>query len=316
MEDATTIAEIFENMENGDPIKVVEGVLINIMSPLQAGQGTLQNGTLEDDEGSQGKITFSDVTINEKTAKGQRIRIESVSGARGRTGLKVKDSEQYGRAIWVTSSAKITYPGGGEHSTHKQAPPPGKATFKRGGQAAPPPKKDTETKAGTTQRGPQRTPEERLGDLADLLAACATHVAAKILPVLVDEKTPHEEVSRMAGALTSTLFIQCDKGGVTAGWTDRSNRPLPRPPEDPAQWRECYINSKGSKLHAKKLSEISKSDLLEIFNYCDSKQLNSPFAECVYRAAIETDVLPKKKDEPEDNVPMDEPDKEQIEVPF
>lgn len=316
MQDPTPdlIDEIANVYQDGQQIMLVEGTLTKLYPAKNTQHGQIQNGEITDADGFFMKITFADV-IQPMTARGQWISVASTSGQHGYTGVKVKDDGQYGRFIWVTPSATITYPNGapqapanqGQRPPPRQAPPQqqrptagNNANSGRRPQAAP--RTPPQAPSGQQPQGqqpPRNTPQARGENQFEAVARfvdCFFHVHSlvnekmKTIPV-VSELGPiefHDLVSRA----TATVFVDVAKSGVAATWNPNFKpRRFPPPPANPNDWPECYIEKEGSALDGQKLSEISDDNLRKLHEYYDKKKSNTKMAECVYQAAIDRKIF-------------------------
>jgi hypothetical protein len=263
-----TVRECF-NLDDGDVVGEVEGKIQKMLKPLENQHGFLQNAEIVGDDGYVGRITFADNNQNEQHANGQLIKIKSVKNDKhGWLGAKMKKGPK-GLAIWVTSTAEITYPGMTERSNGKteQAPP-----------------RDEPRTQSATRPPPVLKPARwHIENMADLFAACFALVNEKIMPVALQGGETPDAVLEMAQAMATSLFIQCDRNQIIQAW-DKDAKPLPVVPP-PERWREAVILS--GEYAGKTLRDLPNDKLQLLFDYYDGKKLNTPFAECVYAAVEE-----------------------------
>lgn len=131
----TPIADLLTDYKDGSSVKAVEGTLTKIFGPKtgesQYGPWFLQSGVLTDDDQNEIPITFAaeEVAQNDKAMRGKRIHIESSIGEKGEHGLKIKadkrDKAKLG--LWVTSTARVSYPDGAPAPAERPASTPAKS---------------------------------------------------------------------------------------------------------------------------------------------------------------------------------------------
>jgi hypothetical protein len=284
-----SISRILDKEEFPDDMTVmcVKGTLIKLF-PQKAGTHPtsgawcFQNGTLKDDTGEI-EVSFSKCTQPD-SAKGQEVTIECFqTDKHGWQGLKVKD-ESYlkdgqtvkKRKLHVTPTATITY-ANGKPAANQQQPPaePGKPT-------------GAGTGGGQSSGGGQpwvpinAHPEPALADIMKLHRRCHDLVTENY----GEGGFPPEYVAQ--------VFIQATREKLHLNYIARAKAEVPKnyppAPRDPHQWKECVI-PKGEH-EGKTLSEIPDEVLLNLFSYYDSKGANTPFAECVYQASRDRNVIP------------------------
>ena len=301
-----TVKECTE-LDDGDVIGEVSGLMVSIMKPLPNDNGTIQNGKIRGEDGTEFKITFVDNPQNEKTAKGKRITIKSTkSDKHGWLGCKIKDSgAKYGRAIWVTGTSIIKYEG--EDESEQERTEPAKTQ-------KPPQDKPRTTDTGTNSRPPEVIKPARwhVENLADLFATCVSLVNEIVMPKAIGADNPTDDAKlEIAQAYATSLFIQCDRNGLMRAWDKDFVPKIPVPP--PERWREAVLLS--GEFKGKTLAELPHDKLLVLFDYYDQKGSNTPFAECVYAAAEELKLLKIPKDEIIPDLP-DDPAEDGEDIPF
>ncbi len=293
------ISKILDPDEFADKaiIMCIEGTLTKLYDATTGDDYEYQNGEFKDSTGKTIKITFSKCT-QPSTAKGKKVTISAVkSDKHGWQGLKVEDKtytskgkEVSERIIKVTATAQIEYGG---------------ASSNEGSGSSGSGKPQSVGTGSGTQSQPKSDihPKKAIGDMLLL------HVA---ITTLVNE-TYGEKISDAAkqGAV-ATLFIESAKQGLVWDFEKRNAKELPKQyppaPKDPKDWKNCVI-PKGE-FEGKTLEELPEDRLLELFNVLDDKGSNTPFAECVYQAAKDRDVLPK--DDPKQPESSDEPEEDSI----
>lgn len=323
------IATIANDYRGEQIIYCVEGTLNKLYPEKNTAHGTLQNGEITDDNGDMLKITFADCSLN-MSARNQRVMIESTEGRHGWTGCKVKDDQTYGRAIWVTPSATVTFPNGGSHN----APPPRQQQQQQrpqGGQQRNQGRQQTQQQQrppqGNQGRGqPQNDRQQRpaqgggglnkpenqfqiLERITDCYAKTFTLVNERMRPVFDELKVPAEQVPDLIQRSVATVFVDVGKSGVLATWNPNFKvSKYPPPPTDPTQWKEAVIPA-GS-LEGRTLESLNDEELKKLFEYYDQKQSNSALAECVYKAAEDRQLFkqqeqaPAGQEAPEDDIPF------------
>jgi hypothetical protein len=323
MSEATNLFTITNEMRNDEPIMRVEGTLIKLYPVKNTPHGTLQNGELSDGENVQ-KVTFADVA-QPMSARNQYMVLECThSDKHGWVGVKVKDDQQFGRAIWVTPTAAITFPrngGGAPAQTQTQEPPRNSGGSQRRPQQEPrQPNQGNAANRRTQPAGggkgapaPSRAQEnqfEAVERFADCYEYCFNLVNEKLSKRLPTPENPEQEWLRVSAVqrATATIFVDVAKSGVAATWNPNLKlRRFPAPPSDPNEWRQCYIDKEGSALDGKTLEEVSDEDLLKLFKFYDLKQANHPLAECVYQASKDRGLLQSADPDVNDMSPDDIP---------
>lgn len=269
---------------DGDIIKCARFKIKKLFSKIRkGGEGErkyeFQDGVAVDGEGTEMAICFSKCTQS-ASAEGKWVTVRSKKTDHGPQGIKFeinsyeKDGETVRKKlIKITPAAEIEYEGGGG----------GEAT--KGGPSSAP-------QSQGHSPGPARSnvhPKEALRDMIDCHKAVA---------FLVNENYKDASEEFRQGSI-NTLFIECAKQGLIFDFAKRYAKSIiPPPPKDPKQWKECFI-PKGE-FEGKTLADLPDDKLLELFSALDSKGSNTPFAECVYQAARDRDILPKPERPPED----------------
>jgi hypothetical protein len=305
-----SIWEIANEMPPDAAIYNVEGTLTKLYPGKKTPHGTLQNGELTDQEGNFIKVTFADCN-QPTTARNQFICLSSVSSQKhGWTGVKVKDDAQYGRSIWVTPSAQITYPNGAPaqqpQQQQRQQPPPRQPQGQQGQrrpQSGPrnPPPQNRQPQGGGQRPPSQPAHKETQFEAVEKFVACFLYVQSLVNERMsVPEGVTAYEKLDLAQRAAATIFVDVAKSGVAGSWNAKLKpRQFPPPPSDPKDWQQCYIDSESSKLHGKTLAEISDEDLIKLHEYYDGQKANHALAECVYQAAIDREVFGQDDGDPE-----------------
>jgi hypothetical protein len=320
-----SIFSIANEYQSEQAIYCVEGTLTKLYAPKSTAHGTLQNGELTDSEGNALKITFADCDQNHQTARNAFVTIESVEGRNGWTGVKVKDDAQYGRAIWVTPTAQITYQrGGGGAPPRQQGPPPrnspppqNRRPPQRG--AGGPPPQNRQRSGPTPQQGQQRPPSMNQFQAVEQIVDCYAYtfrlVDERMQPILKERhmQINADTLASLISTMTATAYIEVAKSGIVKTWDPKAApaKHYPPPPTDPRQWRQCVL-SKGEN-EGKTLEELSDEVLGKLFDYYDGQKANHALAECVYQAAQDRGLLNSGAssqgqdpdlDQPEDDIPF------------
>lgn len=321
-----SVWRIANEFQEGEAIYCVEGTLSKLYPPKTTAHGQLQNGDLTDAEGVSLKITFADCPQS-MTARNMLVRVEcQPSQQHGLTGVKVKDDAQYGRCIWVTPSAKITYPNGAPAAAPAQGqrPPPRGGGQQRRPQTEPrqpqtPPNRPPVGRGAPPRQPPRDTPQtrgENQFEAIDRLLGCYLYTQALVNEKLMPTLPPDIDFSlafEICQRATATVFVDVAKAGIAAKWNPSLKpRQFPLPPEDPHDWKQCYIEKDGSALNGKTLEQVSDEDLRKLHAFLDEKKSNTPFAECVYQAAQDRRVFAheRKPVDPDLDAP------EQDDIPF
>lgn len=312
-----SIDQIANEYRDGQSIYIVEGTLTKLYPPKNTNFGELQNGEIKDEHGDALKITFADCSQDNRTARNQFIRVESVEGQHGWTGVKVKDDEQYGRSIWVTQSASVTFPNGGnrrpqgnERPRESRREPQGGQGGQRGQRTQGPPPRQQGRQPDREQRGEQRGERgesrrpENQWESVDRIVDCYKFVRS-----LVNEKMGEDFREEQA----ATVFIEVAKAGVVALWSPNAKKPnrYPPAPSDPTKWADCVVPS--GNYEGKTLADVTDEDLVKMFDYYDKKGANTPFAECVYKATEDRKLF---KQEPSNTGTREEEPDAEDDIPF
>lgn len=298
-----TVAQVLDKdtYEAGTVISRISGTITGIFDPKKGGDWEYQSAKLKDDTGEI-EISFSKCS-QPKSAKGKKVTLTSVDTAHGKQGIKIEDSEYTNkegvtvkkRLLKITPTCQIQYEG--------------ESPSENAGQSA-----GRNPVSSPTQ--PQRPSGQRfqgdiLNDMADLQEQCFIQVAAR-MNELTKVMTPHE-MMQIVGPMSTSLFIQCERVGLINLWQAGLEKKIAYPPapKNPADWALCVV-PKGQ-FAGKTLAEVPDADLLKFFSYYNDKEDNGDFAECVYKAVSDRDILPKKKPEPK--VPDLDPS-EDDDIPF
>lgn len=283
-----SLYEIANSYNDNDNIESVEGTLIKLYPVKTTSYGTLQNGELQDDEGNIQKITFADCA-QPMSARNNFVVIESIqSKGHGLTGVKVKDDESYGRAIWVTATANVTYPRNPNAATRPQQNQRQPQSQPRKMQPNQPPQQRSPQR-GAANAAPPRATENQFEVVKKFTSSyfyVFDLVHEKMKSMMPEDKFTPVQIMDLVQRAAATIFVDVAKAGVAANWNpDQKTRRFPLPPTNPAEWRECYIEKEGSKLDGKRIGELTREELVNLHNYYDEKKINTPLAECIYQAA-------------------------------
>lgn len=276
----------------------IEGKLTKLYPPKTTtnsrGEGQLQNGEFTDATGTV-KILFSDGAIqDDKTARGQTVRISSVNGDHGWNGIKFKKDEKWGDQIAVTSTARVEFLGGAQNTTRQPQSQP---------RSNPPPARPNQ-QPQQAQRPPASTTRPAEFDqwgILDKIVDCYANIRALVNERLGEHFRPED---------VPTIFIEAAKAGLVAQWNPEAKRKKSYfCPADPKNWAQAIIPS--GNLEGQPLDAIQIEDLKRLHEFFNSKKANTPFAECVYQAAIDMKIFEKQPppadpdlDAPEDDIPF------------
>lgn len=263
---------------------------------------TYQNAELQGEDGGKIKIKFSSCS-QPLSAKGKVVQISSYKhDSHGWLGIKVKDEEYDGkkghvkeRLLQVSSTAEIQYEGGD-----------------------PAPDKSGQQQSGGSTGGGYQPPQNDRHPILVLKDISLLH--GKVVDI-VNETYPGETPDQVEfrKTATATIFIEAARQGIVHNFEKRIAAPVPAEyppaPTDPTRWKECVI-PKGE-YAGKTLDELPDERLLELNDALSAKESNSDFAECVYQAASDRNVLPPPPPPPQrQQQPPSKPDVPEDDIPF
>lgn len=197
----------------------------------------------------------------------------------------------------MTSTAEITYPhgmgqggggyqggGGGQYQGGGNR---GQQQNRGGGQNRPPQQQQRNQQPQQQQNKPVNQQQKPAGQLPHPLVIVDDIIALHVA-VTAKLKEAYPEANEEAiDRKIATVFISADKQGCILDFRERAKKPIvkqyPPAPKDPAQWKEAFIPSGDAA--GKKLSEVPKEYVKKLFDFFNERGDNTPFANCVYRAA-------------------------------
>ena len=250
-----------DGLEPKDIIKKVTGKITKLFPEKKFegsyGPTSVQNGEIEVD-GQAYKIAFWKCTQPE-SAKGRTVTLSSTRGKQGLGGVTFeKESyEKEGKKIEnflikVTASGKIEYDGVSEEPVRVTS---------------------------TTKTIVSDNPEQALDQIVETHQYIDSLVRMAYLGKITDEETLR--------AYVSSVFIEANRKGISISKSEPKSEPKveePKPVElDPKDWASAIVPSGSQK--GKKLGEIGKTKLTELYQYYLAKGFTTPFAKCVEQAA-------------------------------
>lgn len=293
----TTVADLADFPLDA-PIMEMRGKLTKLFPVKKNEKGGLQNGEFTDSTGSH-KITFVDGACidDDRSARGKEVVIKATnSPGHGWTGFKLKDGGNFGIQLWVTSSALIEFVGQSAGNTNRR-PSETRPPANQSGRGQQP------QQTGSTDPNRKTNQPFDQYEMADRIVDCYA-VIHRLVNEKLGDKFRSEDVA--------TVFIEYAKAGGVAQWVIGAERQvkIPAAPKDPALWSTAIVPAGSMK--GKALEELSKEQVKQLFDFYDSKGSNTPFAECVYRAAQELGLLNKTEapaqqkgeQEAEDDIPF------------
>ena len=266
-----------EGLEPKDIIKKVTGKITKLFPEKKFdgsyGPTSVQNGEIEVD-GQTYKIAFWKCTQPE-SAKNRTITLSSTRGKQGLSGVTFeKDSyEKEGKKIEsllikVTASGKIEYDGVSEEPVRVTSTPKSIVTD---------------------------NPEQELDKIIE------THQYIDSLVRMVYRNITNEETLR---AYVSSVFIEANRKCISISKSEPKSELKEEEPESDADinnWASAIVPSGSQK--GKKLVDIGKPKLTELYEYYLAKGFTTPFAKCVEKAAEVFHLDSPFTDEPQDDIP-------------
>ena len=256
-----------EGIEPEDIIKKVTGKITKLFPEKekdgQYGPYTIQNGEIEVD-GQSYKLALWNNTQPD-SVKGREVTISSTRGKHGLNGVtleeesfKNKDGQQiHNQVIKISASAKIEYDGPSEE----------------------PARVDSPTRLKWDKNIVSDNPEQSLDKIVETHQYIDSLVRMAYLGKITDEETLR--------AYVSSVFIEANRKGISISKSEPKSEPKveePKPVElDPKDWASAIVPSGSQK--GKKLGEIGKTKLTELYQYYLAKGFTTPFAKCVEQAA-------------------------------
>lgn len=286
---SATITRLLDKDEipDGFPVQLIEGTITKLYKVTkgdgQFGPYEFQNGELKDAEGNTMKICFSSNTQH-SSAQGKKVRMGCVKTEHGLKGVMVedtkereKDGKKYPseRILKITAVAEVIYEGG-------QAV----------GNTAP-------QSAGSQTQGQTYLQQKPSEIIRDVLA-----MHDSVFSIVNDHYK--DQTAEFRQSFIASVFIEANKQGACQHFIQREGVPKEENKKEvdqnnlyPADWPYAIVPSGSQK--GKTLKEVPDDMAIALFEYYDSRQSNTPFAECVFQMARDRGLIPKKEDE--DNLP-------------
>jgi hypothetical protein len=270
-----------EGIEQKDIIKKVTGKITKLFPEKkfdgQYGPTSVQNGEIEVD-GQTYKLAFWKCTQPE-SAKNRTVTLSSTRGKQGMNGVtfeeesyKKEGKEIKNLLIRVTASAKIEYDGESEEPARVTSTP----------------------KTIVTDN-----PEKALDEIVEMHQYIDSLVRMAYLGKITDEETLRSYVS--------SVFIEANRKGIHySSKVEAPKKEEPKAEESNADadidnWASAIVPSGSQK--GKKLVDIGKPKLAELYEYYLAKGFTTPFAKCVEKAAEVFHLDSPFTDEPQDDIP-------------
>lgn len=297
-----SISEILDPdlYNDGDIVGAVEATLSALYKENKGtgGRGAFsyQDGELEDDEGNKIKVTFSKCP-QDRSAVGQVLFIESKKTNHGVQGIKVEDKEypegsgNWTRRLRITSSAEISYSGGGGGGGNQSGYGRQSGGSKSSGYGKPSNQQpaQNQTQQTAAKNKPMKHPTQVLDDMLALHMHCDMTVRKQYK---LDPDNGYTQDCLQG--YVSTMFIESCKQGLQHDFQERLKAPVqkvyPPWPEDSSKWREGIIP--GGDYEGKKLEDLPKEKLLELWSHMNEKGSQTKMAKCVRHAVKELGLEP------------------------
>jgi hypothetical protein len=252
-----------DGLEPKDIIKKVTGKITKLFPERkfdgQYGPTSVQNGEIEVD-GQAYKIAFWKCTQLD-SAKNRTVTLSSTRSKQGLNGviLEKESYEKKGKKIEnllirVSASAKIEYDGESEEPARVTSTPKSIVTD---------------------------NPEKALDEIVEMHQYIDSLVRMAYFGKITDEETLRSYVS--------SVFIEANRKGihysskVEAPKKEEPKAEEPNADADINNWASAIVPSGSQK--GKKLVDIGKPELAELYEYYLEKGFNTPFAKCVEKAA-------------------------------
>jgi hypothetical protein len=273
-----------EGIEPDDIIKKVTGKITKLYKSRNVntkyGEKNFQDGEIEID-GNAYKITF----CNNEQKDSVRNRTVTLSSTRGKQGLngvtfaeekyENKEGKQiHNQVIKVSASAKVEYDGVSEEPVRVAA-------------------------SATPKSIVTDNAEKALDQIVETHLYIDSLVRMAYLGKVTDEETLR--------AYVSSVFIEANRKGIH--YSSKVEAPKKEEPKaeelnadaDIDNWASAIVPSGSQK--GKKLVDIGKPKLAELYEYYLEKGFNTPFAKCVEKAAEVFHLDSPLTDEPQDDIP-------------
>jgi len=269
-----------EGIEQKDIIKRVTGKVTKLWEPKTfngpKGEFVIQGGDIEIDGQTYGLKFFNNT--QEQSIKGNVITLSSVRGKHGLTGVSLEHESYDGKngkvdrdIIKVTATGKIEFDRPSEEPVRR-----------------------TETKSIVTDN-----PEKALDEIVEMHQYIDSLVRMAYLGKITDEETLRSYVS--------SVFIEANRKGIhysSKVEAPKKEEPKAEEPNENADinnWASAIVPSGSQK--GKKLVDIGKPKLAELYEYYLEKGFTTPFAKCVEKAAEVFHLDSPFTDEPQDDIP-------------
>jgi hypothetical protein len=270
-----------DGIEQKDIIKRVTGKVTKLWEPKTfngpKGEFVIQGGDIEIDGQTYGLKFFNNT--QEQSIKGNVVTLSSVRGKHGLTGVSLEHESYEGKngkvdrdIIKVTATGKIEFDRPSEEPARVTSTP----------------------KVIVTDN-----PEKALDEIVEMHQYIDSLVRMAYLGKITDEETLR--------AYVSSVFIEANRKGihysskVEAPKKEEPKAEEPNADADINNWASAIVPSGSQK--GKKLVDIGKPKLAELYEYYLEKGFNTPFAKCVEKAAEVFHLDSPLTDEPQDDIP-------------
>jgi len=270
-----------EGIEQKDIIKRVTGKVTKLWEAKTfngpKGEFVIQGGDIEIDGQTYGLKFFNNT--QEQSIKGNVVTLSSVRGKHGLTGVSLEHESYEGKngkvdrdIIKVTATGKVEFDRPSEEPARVTSTP----------------------KVIVTDN-----PEKALDEIVEMHQYIDSLVRMAYLGKITDEETLRSYVS--------SVFIEANRKGIH--YTSKVEAPKKEEPkaEEPNEnadinnWASAIVPSGSQK--GKKLVDIGKPKLAELYEYYLEKGFTTPFAKCVEKAAEVFHLDSPFTDEPQDDIP-------------
>ena len=249
-----------EGIEQKDIIKRVTGKVTKLWEPKTfngpKGEFVIQGGDIEIDGQTYGLKFFNN--NQEQSLKGNVVTLSSVRGKHGLTGVSLEHETYDGKNGKVDRDIiKVTATGKVEFEKQDEEPP---------------------RVASTPKSIVTDNPEQALDQIVETHLYIDSLVRMAYLGKVTDEETLR--------AYVSSVFIEANRKGISISKSEPKSEPKAEEPESDADinnWASAIVPSGSQK--GKKLVDIGKPKLTELYQYYLAKGFTTPFAKCVEKAA-------------------------------
>jgi hypothetical protein len=270
-----------EGIEQKDIIKRVTGKVTKLWEPKTfngpKGEFVIQGGDIEIDGQTYGLKFFNNT--QEQSIKGNVVTLSSVRGKHGLTGVSLEHESYDGKNGKVDRDIiKVTATG--------------KVEFDR-------PSEEPARVTSTPKTIVTDNPEKALDEIVEMHQYIDSLVRMAYLGKITDEETLRSYVS--------SVFIEANRKGIHySSKVEAPKKEEPKAEESNADadidnWASAIVPSGSQK--GKKLVDIGKPKLAELYEYYLAKGFTTPFAKCVEKAAEVFHLDSPFTDEPQDDIP-------------